>query len=405
MARNSSGTHSLPAGNPVVSGTTASSSVQNATLSDISTEITDSLSRSGKGAMTAPLELANGSAAAPAISFDSDPDTGIYRKAADTIGIAVGGVEVGAIGTGGLASVVPGGRLTLTSATPVTTTDVTSATTVYYTPHVHNGVQLYDGSGWTSHAIASELSQTTADTTKSPAAVANNSNYDIFVWNDAGTLRATRGPAWTSDTGRGTGAGTTELERVSGRYVNKVSVTNGPAAQRGLYVGTIRSDGSAQINDSLAKRHVWNAHNRMVRPMRVLETTDSWTYSTATFRQANNSAANQLDMVIGLSEDAVGARVRALALNPTNAVSAYAGIGLDSTSAQASGVLTAPSSMPITYGGAAIAEWRGLPGLGRHYLAWLEAVTASGTTTWYGDSGTTSPANVVQSGIYGECLA
>ena len=37
----------------------------------------------------------NGSAAAPAIRFISDQDTGLFRKAANKIGIALGGVEVG----------------------------------------------------------------------------------------------------------------------------------------------------------------------------------------------------------------------------------------------------------------------------------------------------------------------
>jgi hypothetical protein len=40
----------------------------------------------------------------------------------------------------------PGGRLTLTSGTPVTTNDVTGATTIYYVPHNHDQVPLYDGS-------------------------------------------------------------------------------------------------------------------------------------------------------------------------------------------------------------------------------------------------------------------
>lgn len=59
MARNSSGTHSLPTGNPVVTGTPVSSVTHNDTMSDISAEITDSLSRTGKGAMQANLAMGN----------------------------------------------------------------------------------------------------------------------------------------------------------------------------------------------------------------------------------------------------------------------------------------------------------------------------------------------------------
>lgn len=103
MARDSSGTHTLPAGNPVVSGTAISSTTANNTLSDISAEITDSLSRSGKGPMTAALELANGTVGAPALSFDSDPDCGLYWIGANNVGVAVGGakvVDVAAAGVG-----------------------------------------------------------------------------------------------------------------------------------------------------------------------------------------------------------------------------------------------------------------------------------------------------------------
>lgn len=102
MARNSGGTFSLPAGNPVVSGTTISSSTHNSTLSDIATEITDSLSRSGKGAMLAPLELTDGSAAAPALTFDNDTDTGVYRKGANNMALVVSGAEVLDVQTAGV---------------------------------------------------------------------------------------------------------------------------------------------------------------------------------------------------------------------------------------------------------------------------------------------------------------
>lgn len=296
------------------------------------------------------------------------------------------------------------GRLTLTSGTPVTTGDVTGATTVYATPYNGDSVELYDGTDWQVYKFT-ELSQETSDTAKSPAAVANNSNYDIFVWNDAGTLRATRGPLWTSDTARGTGAGTTELELFEGRYVNKVAISNGPAARKGLYVGTIRSDGSAQINDSLAKRHVWNTYNRRVRPMSVYEATNSWSYNSTTVRQANASAANQLDMVRGLDEDSVSAEISVTWGNDqaANAVPYGCFVGLDSTTARAAtsratiqGNYLAGGTQQITAG------YAGLPGLGRRYLAWLESASGTGTYTVYGDNNSSVER---LSGISGECMA
>ena len=41
--------------------------------------------------------------------------------------------------------ITPGGRLTLESGVPVPSTDQTAKTTIYYTPYIHNSIQLWDG--------------------------------------------------------------------------------------------------------------------------------------------------------------------------------------------------------------------------------------------------------------------
>ncbi len=93
-SRNSSGTYSLPAGQPVVSGTTITSATHNSFASDIATELTASLDRSGRGAMLAPLQLTNGTVAAPSLTFGTDADTGFYRVASNNPAITAGGVKV-----------------------------------------------------------------------------------------------------------------------------------------------------------------------------------------------------------------------------------------------------------------------------------------------------------------------
>ena len=294
------------------------------------------------------------------------------------------------------------GRLTLTTAVPVTISDVTAATTVYFTPYKGNVIQLYDGTSWLPY-VFTELSQATTDNTKSPAAVGASSNYDVFVWNDSGTLRATRGPAWTSDTARGTGAGTTELSVTEGRYMNANAITNGPGASRGLYVGSIRSNSSSQINDSLALRHVWNNYNRVPRSMYVSDSTDSWVYTTATIRQANASAVNQLDVMIGLSEDLVRVDVTGSFSNTDAQAAGHILIGLDSTTTAVTGFHH--GFVEAAVAGAAVmvyANWTGYPGIGRRTLVWLEYSDAEGTTTWSGDAGIPTRS---QSGIRGEILA
>ena len=57
MSRNGSGVYNLPAGNPVVTGTTISSSWANNTLSDIATALTGSVASDGQTAMTGPLNM------------------------------------------------------------------------------------------------------------------------------------------------------------------------------------------------------------------------------------------------------------------------------------------------------------------------------------------------------------
>lgn len=78
MPRDPSGNYTLPAGNPVVSGTIIEATWANTTLSDIENELTDSLSRTGEGGMLAPLKFPNGSETAPSITFINDPLVGFF---------------------------------------------------------------------------------------------------------------------------------------------------------------------------------------------------------------------------------------------------------------------------------------------------------------------------------------
>ena len=55
MSRNGSGTYNLPAGNPVVTGTTISSTWANNTLTDLATAITGSIAADGQTPITGAL--------------------------------------------------------------------------------------------------------------------------------------------------------------------------------------------------------------------------------------------------------------------------------------------------------------------------------------------------------------
>ena len=57
MSRNGSGVYSLPAGNPVVTGTVISTSWANNTMNDLASAMTDSVAADGQTPMTGPLNL------------------------------------------------------------------------------------------------------------------------------------------------------------------------------------------------------------------------------------------------------------------------------------------------------------------------------------------------------------
>lgn len=275
----------------------------------------------------------------------------------------------------------PQGRLTLATATPVMVADVTAATTIYYALYNGNRIPIYDGSVFLDITFT-ELSVATTDTAKSAAAIGASKVNDWFVWNDAGTLRLGHGPDWTNDTTRSAG---TALTRVNGIWLNNAAITNGPAASRGTYVGTTRSNASSQIDWKLgtlasgtqeAILGVWNAYNRVTVNPAVADSTASWTYGTGTWRSMNNSTQNRISVVQGLSED--GGAVRLLT-RVTNTGTSAIGIGKNST--------TVPAAQPgAAYNlmgpqdASAIALWAGIPGLGFNFFQALE-IWVSGTFT------------------------
>ncbi|MBN9601807.1 MAG: hypothetical protein J0G33_02630 [Afipia felis] len=240
----------------------------------------------------------------------------------------------------------PQGYLTLTSGTPIILGDVASATTVYYTPYKGNLINIYNGSSFPLTTFA-ELS---LSLTSSQAA---NTIYDLFVINDSGTLRLVTGPAWASSTAgscsRGTGASTTELQRLNGIWTNKQAITGtygvntvSIAANRGTYVGSIFIDGSAghvtchRSYGQSRKWGLWNAYNRESVTVLVGDSTSSWTYQLSAIRASNGDASNNGIVLCGLPEEEVTAMfVQQIGTaNITgNPAIMNIGIGLNSTTA------------------------------------------------------------------------
>ena len=363
----SSGTFSLYSpGNPVVTGTTISSSWANNTLTDIASGLSTCILKDGTQTLTASIPFATFKATGvgdPTAAQDAATKNYVDRLAKNPVT----------------------GRLTLTSGTAVTTGDVTAATTLYFTPFHGVTIDVYNGTQWIPVTYA-ELSVTVPATASTP--------FDVFVSGSSTADLTMVVTNWTNDTTRAT-ALTTQ---------NGILVKSGTTTQR--YIGSGRTTAvSGQTEDSAAKRYLFNYYNRVLRQMQINEGTDTWTYTTATYRQANATSRNQLDLMIGVSEDMVGATVMVVSANTSataSGVAALVAIGLDTTSAPSVGFLNMCSDMGVTNDKTGLmGTWAGYPGVGRHYLAWLEQSAAAGTTTWYGDN-----AGAIRlSGMTGVCWA
>jgi hypothetical protein len=296
-----------------------------------------------------------------------------------------GQIKANAVAGGTATPVPPQGRLTLQTATPVMVTTQSAKTTIYYTPYVGDQVPIYNGTTMTPTTFT-ELSVATTDTTKSPAAIGVSKVNDWFVWNDAGTIRLGHGPDWTSDTARSAG---TALTMVNGILLNNAAITNGPAASRGTYVGTTRSNASSQLDWIFGGVNaggtpgffgVWNAYNRIDVASLTKDSTDSWTYATAAWRSSNGSANMRASYVCGLGEDTFGARFYC----PVSGTGGGSiGVGFD-TALNYSGTTSQVNQATFA---TCIGEAIGL-GLGFHFFQALEyAVTGATATTFYGDQG------------------
>ena len=255
------------------------------------------------------------------------------------------------------------GRLTSSTGQPIGTGS--AATTIYFAPYVGNRVALYTGTAWRVYAFT-ELSLALSGGTASRP-------HDVFLYDNAGTLTLEL-TAWTNASTRATA-----LTRQDGVYVKTGATTR-------RYLGTIYLNASNQISETVLIMTVWNYYHRVTRSMVVTDGTDSWTYDTTSYRQARGAAANQLEVVIGVAEDAIAATLRAFTSGSAAGKTMAVAIGVDSTTAAVAGSLVAPAGstaageyMPLG------ADYRASVAAGYHTVTWLEK-GGGATTTFYGDA-------------------
>lgn len=207
---------------------------------------------------------------------------------------------------------------------------------------------------------------------------------------------------------RGVGSGTPELEIVNGVHVNKNQITAyysassaTVAARYGTYLGTFRASASAQTESGKRRRFIWNAHNRESLGLLKKESTDSWAYSTATYRQVRADATNQLEIVAGLGGQWISLQAFLPAYNSAGGVKPRVAIGeSNATVPSGNGNITSASGSATNQQGFGVASVKVQILPGYWYFTWLERDdTGSGTTTFMGDNGL---PDIVQAAMMGD---
>jgi hypothetical protein len=338
-------------------------------------------------------------------------------------------------------------RLTLVTATPITTTDQTAKTEIFLTPFEGNILGLRYDSGWSRYTL-SEISikvtddAQTGDTVNGAPEITNladtsqlvagmevsgtgipggaliqsvdsstqitmdanatadgtgvsitfkvpaDTNFDIFVKRLASSNKLYM-VLWTDDTTRAT-----EVTTSDGIYV-----LTGDADMR--FVGTCRTTSTAgQVEDSYQYRYVNNCYNQVKRPLRFVDATSSWTYNQTTYRQMRNTAANKVNFVIGVEKEPVF--VKQLILAGSSAAGRYPqiSIGLDAVNASANGANESYCGNPTSADYDTLnAEWGDFTGVGYHYLAPIEKCRTAASSTFYG--GSTNGKHLFHGWVYG----
>jgi hypothetical protein len=284
----------------------------------------------------------------------------------------------------------PQGRLTLQSDTPVMTSDESNVTSVYYTPYIGDQIPIYSGTSFANNTF-SQLTMTLNTSNQLSGDV-----YDLFVFLHSSVVTIGAGPAWSSTTSRGTGAGTTQLTQLDGLWVNanSITLTNGSTsyssitADEATYVGSIymtaNGETSMQVRPAAAAGGVanvlgvWNAYNRVKVTAYNRDDTSNWSYSTASWRAADNSTSNKISFLDGLQQSLVTGNYSVLVTTAPDTVGGYIGLNIDSSTTTPDIAAGASSAAGQTSSSQSAVTETFYPVLGLHYIQAVEY--ASGST-------------------------
>jgi len=256
------------------------------------------------------------------------------------------------------------GRLTLTTGVPVTTSDVTAAGTIYFALYNGNRISLYDGTRWKLYTFTERSLSLTLTSGK---------NYDVFLYDNAGTLTLELSAAWTTDTARANALTTQD----------GVNVKSGATTRR--YLGTIRASGTNTVEDSAGKRFVWNFNNQVRRSLLKQQPTSpaTYTYGTNSWRSSNADSTLRVEIVIGIAGPLLDLRSQQTVITPSPTYG-YTGLGEDTTTASSS-TLSYRAGGGVGGDKGVLAHLIKYPAIGYHYYQQIE-VAEAGTVTFVATS-------------------
>lgn len=274
----------------------------------------------------------------------------------------------------------------------IQTTDVTAATTIFYSPYVGSVLPIWNGANF----IATSFSELTA--TLTAAGSTSSTIQDACVFSNNGVPTLAIGPSWQTVTAgagaRGTGVGSAQLTKLQGIWVNSTQIIgyNGLSsftipANQCTYVGSLSIDASAgQVSAYVTagqsrKFGVWNAYNRQQIVLQVFDSTSSWAYSTNTLRPSNNNTANSLTIFSGLPEEPYNLQF-SQQVSPGNAGNQIA-IGFNSTTA-ATAYTTQTNSSDNSSRASIPAIFPAPPSLGINVITALESGLGGSASTFFG---------------------
>jgi hypothetical protein len=269
-------------------------------------------------------------------------------------------------GGGGEPCSVVGGRL-----------EKASATSLQWLPYYYNNIGLYDGANWVVVTPSSTPSLANTANDLDSAALAINSNYDIYAEYSSLTAFNLVAKKWTNDTTRAV-----TPARFDGVLCYDNSTTNG---KKRRFLGSIRmlSSSGAKFEDTSNLRFISNYYNRVPKEVTGSNSTSSWTYDTPTWREFNNGSGQTRGYIILC--DAQTTSILVYSLATVYNISCYISPGLDGSYLA---VAAFPFTTGIGYGGgisSTIKLTTSLPytiPIGLHYISQHEY----GNTYAYGKS-------------------